>query len=250
MGYIENPKTKGSGILCCIPQHGRCAHACADCFFQSGRSYLEPLGENTPNMPTLEQVGHRVVRVNDGNDSLLDAETVLSATKQYPLRFYNTCANAPELFPGLPAPVVWTVNPGDMTDRAWYSLGLLESAPPQLMFVRVRTNTWNIDGVVDPAIDYYTSRGVPVVLTFMAYHSRGSIPPTHRCRYLHRKRTSNDYWAISTGAFHDIMWHYRHNVLVYSCGHIEGERGSTACRYCGNCLREYFAARERMANND
>ena len=43
MSYIENPKTKGSGIIACIPQKGLCPNKCEDCFFQSGRSYLEPL---------------------------------------------------------------------------------------------------------------------------------------------------------------------------------------------------------------
>jgi len=43
MGYKENPKTKGSGIVCAIPQKGICPNRCEDCFFQSGRSY-----ENTP----------------------------------------------------------------------------------------------------------------------------------------------------------------------------------------------------------
>ena len=54
MNYIENPKTKGSGIITCIPQEGICPMKCDDCFFQSGRSYLEPLDINLPNMPDLE----------------------------------------------------------------------------------------------------------------------------------------------------------------------------------------------------
>jgi hypothetical protein len=41
MSYIENPKTKGSGIVCAIPQPGVCPIGCEDCFFQSGRSFLE-----------------------------------------------------------------------------------------------------------------------------------------------------------------------------------------------------------------
>ena len=50
MPYKENPKTKGSGIICCIPQKGTCPNNCEDCFFQSGRSYLEPLSENLPRV--------------------------------------------------------------------------------------------------------------------------------------------------------------------------------------------------------
>jgi len=55
MTYKENPKTKGSGILCAIPQTGRCPMQCSDCFFQSGRSFLEPLDENLPNMPEFHE---------------------------------------------------------------------------------------------------------------------------------------------------------------------------------------------------
>jgi len=39
---------------------------------------------------------------------------------------------------------------------------------------------------------------------------------------------------------------YKYNKWVYSCGKIEGEKGTTACRHCGNCLREYFATCERI----
>lgn len=49
MSYIENPKTKGSGIVCAIPQTGVCPIGCEDCFFQSDRSFLEPLDENLPS---------------------------------------------------------------------------------------------------------------------------------------------------------------------------------------------------------
>ncbi len=38
MDYKENPKTKGSGIICAIPQKGICPSKCPDCFFQSVRS--------------------------------------------------------------------------------------------------------------------------------------------------------------------------------------------------------------------
>jgi hypothetical protein len=76
MGYIYNPKTKGSGIICCIPQTGTCPNKCEDCFFQSGRSYLEPLEQNLPNIPSLEQVGNQVVRINDGNVSYIGNKAV------------------------------------------------------------------------------------------------------------------------------------------------------------------------------
>ena len=57
--WTWNPKTKGSGIITCIPQTGRCPNGCEDCFFQSGRSYLEPLEENLPHVPPAEMARER-----------------------------------------------------------------------------------------------------------------------------------------------------------------------------------------------
>ena len=237
MSYRENPKTKGSGIVCCIPQTGTCPNGCADCFFQSGRSYLEPLSENLPNMP--EDVGNRVVRVNDGNDSNCGREEVVAATLRYPSRFYNTAV--PLDLGGFGAPVVLILNPGARTDDSFFKV---DRPPKNLMFVRFRTNTWNLD-MADEAVRFYSEREVPVVLTFMAYYDEG-IPAEERCNYVFRKRTLNEYWAITTEAWDRVMARYRHARWVYSCGKVEGELGVSGCRFCGNCLREYFAATERM----
>ncbi len=241
MSYKENPKTVGSGIICAIPHGGRCPNNCADCFFQSGRSYLEPLAENLPNMPSVEQTQGRIVRVNDGNDSNNQPELVMAACRQYPMRFYNTC-----LLHNLgkfDAPVVLTVNPGARTDDGFWRLNV---TPANLMFVRFRTNMWNLD-LADGCIRYYSDRNVPIVLTFMAYFTT-PVHAGYEHFYTLRKRTLNPYWAITTRAWKDIMDEYRCNRWVYSCGKIEGELGTTACRHCGNCLREYFATVERMRN--
>lgn len=245
MTYFYNPKMKDSGLIACIPQSGRCPNECPDCFFQSGRSYLEPLEENLPNMPTLDQVGYRVVRVNDGNDSTIDMLGVIKATKRYPLKFYNTSLYRP---PGkyspfydlaaFPAPVVLTVNPGKMTDTDFHRVYPI---PKNLMFVRVRTNTWNL-GMVDNVVEYYTIRRVPVVLTFMAYFDQ-PIPDRYKEDYVFRGRTINMYHAITTRAWRYVMARYNDDHLVYSCGK---EGITTLCKHCGNCLREFFATRERM----
>lgn len=240
--YKENPKTKGSGILCAIPQEGRCPMGCADCFFNSGRSFLEPLEENLPNMPDPQICRERVVRVNDGLDSNVQRDLVVQATDCYPLRFFNT--SIPDLdFPG---PVVLTVNPGDMTDSEFHEVN---PVPQNLMFVRVRVNTWNLLNVVFPAARFYTSREVPVVLTFMAYYQQ-EIPEDFQLDYTYRKRTTNSYWAITTDAWRRVMSAYRDNPWVHSCGKLEGGKGTTACRHCGNCLREFFATRERMNTSE
>ncbi len=241
MSYKENPKTKGSGIISAIPQKGTCPNKCEDCFFQSGRSYLEPLKENLPNMPTAEMAKGRIVRVNDGNDSNVQKDKVIFSTRRYPMKFYNTAI--PKELDKFDAPVVLTVNPGKMTDSGTRSLVVI---PKNLMFVRVRTNTWNLN-LVDVVVEHYSSREVPIVLTFMAYFgTAAAIPEEHKADYIFRQRTLNSYWAIITEAWEKVMARYKYNKWVYSCGKIEGEKGTTACRHCGNCLREYFATMERI----
>jgi len=229
--YIENPKTKDSGILTAIPQTGRCPNNCKDCFFQSGRSYLEPLGENLPNLPLSNDF--RIIRINDGNDSNIDRSVVESAAKQYKMYFFNTAIAVDlESFSG---PVVLTVNPGEITDECFHKLLVI---PANLMFVRFRVNSWNIS-LAREVVDYYTALRVPVVLTFMAYFEE-TIPSKYKDDYIFRKRTLNSYWAITTSAWRRIMAYFEDNPLVYSCGKIEGEKGTTLCSRCGNCIREYF----------
>ncbi len=191
-------------------------------------------------MPTLKMAKNRVVRVNDGNDSNNQRGLVIKACKKYPMKFYNTAI--PVSLWEFDAPVVLTVNPAEKTDVDMYLLG---DIPKNLMFVRFRTNTWNLD-LADLTIAFYGVRSrVPVVLTFMAYFE-GKIPEGHENNYIFRKRTLNSYHAITTDAWEKIMARYKYNKWVYSCGKIEGEKGVTGCRHCGNCLREYFATMERM----
>jgi hypothetical protein len=238
MMYKVNPKTDGSGIICAIPQKGICPQGCPDCFFQSGRSYLEPLDENTPNMPSEIEATNRVVRVNDGNDSNVERDLVLYNTQHYRHKFYNTSIPKP-----FDLPFVLTVNPGKITNVTFSEL---DPIPKTLMFARFRANTWNTPEM-DRAIAYYTSKGVPVVLTFMAYWKyEGSIPKSHVINYIMRKRTINEYLAITTSAWRRVMRRYEDNPLVHSCGKIEGEKGKSGCKFCGNCLREYYATLERM----
>jgi hypothetical protein len=234
--YIENPKTKGSGVICCIPQKGVCPIGCADCFFQSGRSYLEPLEDNLPNMPNLKMAKGRVVRVNDGNDSNNKPYLVLLATDSYVDKFYNT--SVPENLEEFDAPVVLTVNPAENTDCAAV---LVDPIPSNLMFVRARVNTWNL-GLIDTIVDYYSSKEVPIILTFMAYYTN-TIKSGHEADYTYRQRTLNSYWVITQEAWDRVMARYTGNKWVYSCGK---DANAFACHRCGNCLREYYATKERL----
>lgn len=226
--YKENPKTAGSGIVCGIPQTGRCPMGCEDCFFQSGRSFLEPLDENLPNMP--ESLGeHEILRVNDGNDSNVDRDLVISSTDKFVgRRFFNT--SIPRSFS---EPWVLTVNPGKKTDTSWIKIDPTDDL--KLMFVRFRTNMWNLDLARD-AIQYYAEElQVPVVLTFMAYFTE-SVPTEYRKYYSFRKRTLNSYWVINFDAWKSVMDTYGVNPLVYSCSGPDNFK----CAHCGNCLREFY----------
>lgn len=230
---------KGSGMLAAIPQTGRCPMQCDDCFFQSGRSFLEPLDENLPNMPEFAQAIGRVVRVNDGNDSNNNHQHVLKSTQKYNMKFYNT--SIPKRLENFIDPVVLTINPGKMTDIEFYKL---DPIPHNLMFVRIRTNMWNLHDVVAPAVNYYTKREVPVVLTFMAYYdTQDKIPAGFVNCYLFKKRTLNSYYVITQYYWESIMNIFKGNKWVHSCGK---NADTHPCKFCGNCLREYFATVERI----
>lgn len=233
--YIWNPKTKGSGIITCIPQTGECPNKCEDCFFQSGRSYLEPLDKNLPQIPSKEIADGRVVRMNDGNDSNIERDNVEQIAQCYKDYFFNTAL--PIKLGEFSGPVVLTVNPGKLTDDRWHKVEYTNN----LMFVRIRTNVWNLYSVVKSSVEYYTKMKVPVVLTFMAYYTE-SIDKYFKSAYEWKKRTINSYWCLKQKYIEDIMEAYKDNPLVYSCGH----KGQYSCKTCGNCLREYFATKDRM----
>jgi len=236
--YIENPKTAGSGIICAIPQKGKCPVNCADCYYQSGRSFLEPLSENLPNVPPPPQPD-KIVRFNDGNDSNVQRELVERYAKLYRNSFFNT--SMPKKLGEFKRPVVLTVNPSKMTDDRAH---LVDPCPQNLMFVRVRTNAWNLK-LVDSVVEHYSARKVPIVLTLMAYYGE-SIPEGHENSYTFRKRTLNSYWVITPEAWDGIVDRYRGNFLVYPCGK---DANTFGCKHCGNCLREYFSTVSRCGQN-
>jgi hypothetical protein len=233
--YIWNPKTKDSGIITCIPQTGECPNRCPDCFFQSGRSYLEPLSENLPQIPPIELAEGRVVRMNDGNDSNVDRALVYETAKKFKDYFFNT--SIPDNIGTFPGPVVLTVNPGLVTDYSFHKV----EYTPNLMFVRLRVNAWNIENIVKPAVEYYSNLQVPIVLTFMAYYTE-KIPDEYRDWYEWKKRTLNSYWVMKRIMVDKVENMFWNNPYVYTCGW----KGQYSCRLCGNCLREYFSAKERM----
>jgi hypothetical protein len=174
--------------------------------------------------------------MNDANDSYNDWPLVVSVAVAYDDAFLNT--SFIELFKDVSTiPVVLTVNPGKMTDVDFHKLNPI---PDNLMMVRVRVNTWNLENaLVDAAVEYYTERGVEVVLTWLAFYET-PIPALHKDFYEFRKHILNDYWCIKS----EIHAEVEHNPLVYTCG-----RGATSlCKDCGNCLRNYYKTKERLGN--
>ena len=242
--YKENPKMAGSGILPCIPQTGRCPNGCADCFFQSGRSYLEPLEENLPNIPPVKLARNRVVKMNDGNDSNVQRKLVERVACRFPMHFFNTAI--PKDLDKFDAPVVLTINPGQMTDVGFVKL---DKIPRNLMFVRFRVNAWNTE-ICEKAVVYYAlRRQTKVCLTFMAYY-RSTVPIDYRLSYEWRKRTVNSYWCASSLLWQRVAVRFA-DSHVFTCGQDSNLPESTLpestlCRHCGGCLREYFATVERM----
>lgn len=227
--YIENPKMKGSGVLGCIPQTGTCPIKCVDCFFQSGRSYLEPLSENLPNIPSIELAKGKIVRINDGNDSNHERDLVVFVAEQYEDYFYNTSINKD--IEGFKAPVVLTVNPGEMTDNDFH-----KSQAKNLMFVRARVNIWNLP-LIDAIIDFYKNI-CPVVLTFMAYYTE-TIPELCRDKYEFKKRVLNSYYCLKPEYLQEIKERYEAFEWVYYCN-------SGACIDCNNCKELYLKKKEEL----
>ena len=230
--YIENPKTLGSGILCCIPQTGECPVKCKDCFFQSGRSYLEPLSDNLPNLPDPEFANNFVVRMNDGNDSNVDKKIVVETASKYRDVFFNT-SFANSYFPN---PVVVTINPAELTDIGFHKLtGDLTN----VMFVRFRINMWNIE-LAKEAVEYYNKLDIPVVFTFMAYYTE-EIPEEHKDKYIWMKRHINSYYVLKSEYVKEIKETFKYKK-VYFCG-------AQKCKDCGRCLTEYFNTKRKMYKN-
>lgn len=235
--YQWNPKTKGSRVICCVPQKGRCPVRCSDCFFQpnedtgESRAYLGKHYELTPNIPSLEQVKGMTVRVNDCNDSNNKREIVEEVAQHFPDKFFNT--SIPRNLEGFEYPVVLTTNPGSAKDTD--TKAHLVTVPNNLMFVRARVNTWNLD-LIDRIVGHYSAKDVPVVLTYMAYYET-PIPEEHQKYYAYRARTMNSYWVINPGEWDRIFDRYSDNKLVKTCGADATKFACTDCRNCENLYR-------------
>jgi len=222
---MNNPKLEGSNIIDCIPQTGPCPGGCIGCFYT----------KDEPLIPTVEEVGDKIVRTNSGHDSNRQKKLVLDVTAEYPRKFYNTSLMNFD-FPG---PVVFTANATD-TDHSVFLVR--RELCENLMFVRVRTNTWNLP-LLEAACHHYTVNGIPVVITFMRYRDMRHIPPGAWPSYSSEKHIINEWYRLHASLREYIFSHFRQKYgdLVRMCGTIE----SSYCRDCGNCEEFYWRATDR-----
>jgi len=246
-----NPKLEGANIIDCIPQVGECPNNCLECFYNKRVKAKGPLTpaltpyyynsegffrtKDKPLIPSLADVGEKIVRVNSGHDSNIQKDLVLKTTEQYVKKFY--CTSLPYFdFPG---PVVFTCNGRDtdksflcVTDNLW-----------NLMMVRFRTDMWNQE-LLDAAILYYTYENqIPFTITFMRYSDIENIPLSYRDHYEIRISILNEYYCLKKECQKEIVSRYScFSNFVAMCGTFE----SPLCRNCGRCERCY----DRIMKNE
>lgn len=228
MSYTINTKLVDSGVIDCIPQTGQCPLQCdSNCFYNSGNFFTD---KTTPLLPTLEEVGGNVVRVNSGHDSNVQRDLVIASTRMYPDKFFNT--SLPYL--DLPGPIVLTVNGKDTN----YSALMVTKNVENLMMVRFRTNTWNLDLLKEVIAYYALKHMIPVTITFMRYNALESIPIKEQSFYELSKNVTNMYYTLKPEYKNQIMSAHLDpfaNKLIGRCG----SSTSTLCKDCGRCLYCY-----------
>jgi hypothetical protein len=237
-----NPKLEGSNIVDCIPQVGPCPNNCNQCYYNRPGAFYVPIDQ--PSVPTPEEVGDRIVRMNCGHDSNIEWDKVIETAKRYRHFFFNT--SIPNL--NFPGPVVLTVNPNEESPIIWTS-PKIAGTPNNLMFVRFRVSPTNIEHVWRQSLNW-TGLQIPVVLTFMAYYDREPVVPVKvglpvPC-YEWKVRHVNSYWCPTPAFIALVMDGFKHNRLVSVCGTKTGP----FCRDCHNCESYYWNTIKRMQLNE
>ena len=224
----ENPKLAGSNIVDCVPQTGECPMNCAECYGANG-GFWHPTDRSL--LPSTAEVGERIVRVNSYNDSNNDHPHVVTTTKRYARKFFNT--SKPSF--AFNAPVVFTCNGREP---------LFVACPPNVMMVRVRYTMWDLH-VQDELVEHYLHQHVPVVLTWMRFGSLDAIPPQERQHYEHRRHLLHDYWQL-TATSKVLQMERFAGTGVRCCG----LPWSSLCVDCGNCEAAYFTTMRRLDGPD
>lgn len=216
---MNNPKLEGSNIIDVIPQTGSCPLNCPSCYYNN--NFYRPL--DTPLLPTLEDVGDKICRVNSGNDSNNQKELVINSTRKYKHKFFNT--SIPNFTGFENNPIVFTCN------REENDLPYLGMDVSNLMMVRFRTTMWNIKHC-DLAISWYTQLNIPVVITWMRYLDDKDIPLRYRRFYYKNTHILNTYFLLNEYYKRGIMNKYKDIPLVVECKEL--------CKNCGNCEGFYW----------
>ena len=238
MSSVRNPKQEGTPFFDCIPQVGPCPINCSQCFYNRPGAYYVPIDK--PHVPTPEEVGDGIVRMNCGNDSNNQRDLVIEAAKKYQRFFFNTSIPRYD-FPG---PVVLTANPKE-EDEAHYARPCL--GPQNLMFVRLRTSSTNLR-LVDRAVVSWTAAQIPVVITFMSYYDHEPVVPLDVAAavsgpcYEWRVRHINSYWCPTRNFMCHVLNRYAGNRLVSMCSSLN----SGYCRNCRNCETYYLQTMKRL----
>ncbi len=227
----RNPKQEKSNVYDCKPQTGKCPIGCNQCFYnREGAFYVDI---DKPHMPTLEEVGHSIMRVNSGHDSNIQKEMVISETEKYGKRFFNT--SLPKF--DFPAPVVWTANSKEEEEVPYVSI------PDNVMFIRLRVSSTNWEKI-EKAIKFY-SNIVPVVLTFMAYYDK---EPEHASNYEWKQRHINSYWCPTRDFMRETLKKAKDigGRMVALCSDLDAYQ----CVACKNCESYYYQTVKHMKENE
>jgi hypothetical protein len=241
----RNPKQAGTCLFDCKPQIGLCPIGCNQCFHNRSGAFYVPI--NQPHIPTPEEVGDGIVRLNCGNDSNNQRDLVIETAKKYQRFFFNTSIPNYD-FPG---PVVLTANPKEEDENTYirplWKRDNWHSPAANLMFVRLRTSSTNLD-MVSRAIAAWTEANVPVVITFMSYYDAEPKVPERILSlvggpcYEWRVRHINSYWCPTKPFMLLVMSRYATDRLVSMCGSIN----SAYCRDCRNCETYYLQTMKRL----
>lgn len=225
----RNPKQEGSNVYDCKPQTGPCPIGCNQCFYNRDGAFYVDIHE--PHMPTVEEVGNGIMRVNSGHDSNIEREKVIDETEKYEKRFFNT--SIPKF--DFPAPVVWTANPKEEEPVPEVDI------PDNVMFIRLRVSSTNWKHI-KYAIEAYCDL-VPIVLTFMAYYDK---EPECATNYVWKKRHLNSYWCptrefmkMTVNKAKEIAIGGRNIVL---CSDLDAYQ----CEDCRNCETYYYQTIKHM----
>jgi len=258
----RNPKQEGSNLFDCIPQVGPCRNQCNQCFYNRPGAFYVPIDQ--PSIPTSEEVGDGICRINCGNDSNLQRDLVIETAKQYKHFFFNT--SIPKFdFPG---PVVFTANPKE--EKPVFMFGETK-IPENMMFIRLRVSPTNLLHI-EHAIRNITTLGVNCVLTYMAYYDQlppGTIKPPKqenvrknledwdknicilsdrkdfgRIAYTWKVRHINSYWCPTSEYMRYVLKRMKNigGRLVTMCGTPE----SGYCKDCGNCENYYWQTKKHL----